>query len=53
MIFINQWRDVVWHSSLHNDIDLLNVHMEFGRGYLGFYFIIGGLGAEIVVISNE
>lgn len=46
---INQWRDVVKDSWLHNDIDLLNIHVEFGKKYLGFYFIVGGLGVEIVV----
>lgn len=50
---INQWRDVVLHSGLHNDIDLLNIHVEFGRKYLGFYFIVGGLGVEIVLKDNN
>lgn len=50
--FINQWRDIKF-GDINSDFDYLQVHQEYNRGYLGFYFVILGLGVEIVIRDKK
>lgn len=58
--FINDWEytsfydtdESVLGGDINNDVDLLAVHVEFNKQYLGFYFVLLGFGVEIVLIHK-
>jgi len=49
---INQWQDVRVNG-INCDFDYIQIHQEYNVGYLGFYFVIFGLGIEIVLRDNN